>query len=263
MNEKFSASSRRATRAQSHHQVKHDGGPTEHRPVEGSHKVSARQGYQTKELRWDMSFLFGSKKQDSGADDRKLQETLGFDPQQVTNVANIIATPGALDPSRLHPLAGLERGVEYLDLDEEKLSSVEGSQGLIPSRGWTDDLCYGTGSVYLTGLGLGGAYGFFEGLRNIPPNAPGKLQLNTVLNHITRRGPFLGNNAGVLALTYNLINSTIEGLRGKHDAAGSIASGAIAGALFKSSKGLKPMYYASGSMALVAAGWCGLKTLLL
>jgi uncharacterized protein (DUF302 family) len=34
----------------------------------------------------------------------------------------------------------------------------------------------------------------------------GKLLLNNILNHITRRGPFLGNSAGVLALTYNLIN---------------------------------------------------------
>jgi hypothetical protein len=34
----------------------------------------------------------------------------------------------------------------------------------------------------------------------------GKLLLNNILNHVTRRGPFLGNSAGVLAMTYNLIN---------------------------------------------------------
>ena len=140
---------------------------------------------------------------------------------------------------------------------------MEGSRSLIPSRGWTDDLCYGTGAVYLVGLGLGGTYGFFEGLRNIPANSPGKLQLNTILNHITRRGPFMGNNAGVLTLTYNLINSTIDGLRGKHDSANSVAAGALTGAIFKSSKGLKPMGYASGMMAGAAAAWCGLKSFLL
>ncbi|KAM3165521.1 Mitochondrial import inner membrane translocase subunit TIM23 [Lachancea thermotolerans] len=216
-----------------------------------------------------MSWLFGgSKKETEGSqktaqDESKLQSTLGFDPSQVTNVSSIISTPGALDPARLHPLAGLERGVEYLDLEEEQLSTMEGSRSLIPSRGWTDDLCYGTGAVYLIGLGLGGSYGFFEGLRNIPPNSPGKLQLNTVLNHITRRGPFLGNNAGVLTLTYNLVNSTIDGLRGKHESANSVAAGALTGAIFKSSKGLKPMGYASGMMAVAAAGWCGLKSVLL
>ncbi|SCW00348.1 LAFE_0C02212g1_1 [Lachancea fermentati] len=219
-----------------------------------------------------MSWLFGGNKSSSqekqsaaGAapGDANLQNSLGFDPNQVTNVSNIISAPGALDPSRLHPLAGLERGVEYLDLEEEQLSTMEGSQGLIPSRGWTDDLCYGTGAVYLVGLGLGGTYGFFEGLRNIPPNSPGKLQLNTVLNHITRRGPFLGNNAGVLTLTYNLINSSIDAFRGKHDSSGSVVAGALTGALFKSSKGLKPMGYASAMTAGAAAAWCGVKSLLL
>ncbi|AET37859.1 protein transporter TIM23 Ecym_2106 [Eremothecium cymbalariae DBVPG len=211
-----------------------------------------------------MSFLFGKKKNEVQVeeDGSRLQDTLGFDPNQVTNVANIIGTPGVLDVSRLHPLAGLERGVEYLDLEDEKLSNMEGSQGLIPSRGWTDDLCYGTGAVYLTGLGLGGTYGFLEGLKNIPPKSPGKLQLNTVLNHVTRRGPFLGNNAGVLALVYNLVNSTIASFRGKHDTVGSMTAGALSGAIFKSSKGLKPMGYASGTMMLAAAGWSSVKSLL-
>lgn len=213
-----------------------------------------------------MSWLFGKKtssqpqeQESQEAKDSSLEKTLGFDPQQLTNVSNIISSAGALDPSRLHPLAGLEKGVEYLDLEEEQLSTLEGSQGLIPSRGWTDDLCYGTGAVYLIGLGIGGSYGFFEGLKNIPPNSPGKLQLNTVLNHITRRGPFLGNSMGVLALTYNLINSSIDSFRGKHDTPGSVIAGALTGAIFKSSKGLKPMGYASVLMAGTAATWSVMK----
>ncbi|QEU59054.1 Tim23 [Kluyveromyces lactis] len=219
-----------------------------------------------------MSWLFGGKKSSTDSqeniasveqNDDKLKQTLGFDPSSISNVSNVISVPGGLSPSQLHPLAGLERGVEYMDLEEEQLSSMEGSQGLIPSRGWTDDLCYGTGAVYLVGLGLGGSYGFIEGLKNIPPNSPGKLQLNTVLNHITRRGPFLGNNAGVLALTYNLINSVIDSLRGKHDVAGSVAAGALTGAIFRSSRGLKPMGYASALMAAAAAGWCGIKSVIL
>lgn len=212
-----------------------------------------------------MSWLFGrnSSTQENKKDVAVDSSTLGFDPAQVTNVSSIISSPGALDPSRLHPLAGLEKGVEYLDLEEEQLSTLEGSQGLIPSRGWTDDLCYGTGAVYLIGLGLGGSYGFFEGLNNIPPNSPGKLQLNTVLNHITRRGPFLGNNMGVLALTYNLINSSIDSFRGKHDTPGSVAAGALTGALFKSSRGLKAMGYSSAMMAAAAASWCGVKKTIL
>jgi import inner membrane translocase subunit TIM23 len=210
-----------------------------------------------------MSWLFGTpKKEDQTARADSNNNNLGFDPSTIADVSSIISTPGGLDTQRLHPLAGLEKGVEYLDLEDETLTSVEGAQGLIPSRGWTDDLCYGTGAVYLLGLGTGGAYGFFEGLRNLPAKSSGKLKLNTVLNHITRRGPFLGNSAGVLALSYNLVNSTLDGIRGKHDAANSIVAGALAGALFKSTKGLKPVGYSSALMAGAAAGWSGIKSLL-
>ena len=136
-----------------------------------------------------MSWLFGgnNNKDDTitSPDASSGSSTLGFDTSQLTNVTNIITGPhGGFDPARLHPLAGLDKGVEYLDLEEEQLSTMEGSQGLIPSRGWTDDLCYGTGAVYLLGLGFGGLSGFFQGIKNIPPNSPGKLQLNTILNSI-------------------------------------------------------------------------------
>jgi len=49
----------------------------------------------------------------------------------------------------------------------------------------------------LLGLSVGGAYGFYEGLRSSPSPAL-KIRLNTVLNSMTRRGPFIGNSAGVL-----------------------------------------------------------------
>ncbi|KAI5957917.1 TIM23 [Candida margitis] len=223
-----------------------------------------------------MSWIFGKpqqqqQQQQASSNDESLKERLGFDPKEVSDVQTIISTPGSIHnnasnntstssyASLLHPLAGLDKGIEYLDLEEEKLNQVEGSQGIIPSRSWTDDLCYGTGAVYLIGLGLGGLSGFQHGVKTLPANSPGKVQLNHILNNITKRGPFLGNNAGVLALTYNLIDSTLDGVRGKHDDVNSVVAGALAGALFRSSKGLKPMAYSSALMAGAAGLWCGLK----
>lgn len=208
-----------------------------------------------------MSWLFGGKSQEQKQQD-SIKETFGFDPAQVSDVASILQAPGALDSSRLHPLAGLDKGIEYLDLEDEKLTDVEGAQGLIPSRSWTDDLCYGTGAVYLIGLGMGGAYGIQEGLKNLPANSTPKLKLNTVLNHVTKRGPFLGNSAGVLALTYNLIDSSIDSIRGKHDDVNSVVAGALTGALFRSSAGLRPMGYSTALMTIAAGAWCGLKRFL-
>lgn len=159
------------------------------------------------------------------------------------------------DPSQLHPLAGLNKeALEYITLEDSLLSDLPGSQSVLPSRGFTDDLCYGTGVTYLSALALGGAWGLQEGLRRSMGQPP-KLRLNSVLNAVTRRGPFLGNSAGVVAITYNCFNSYIGRLRGKHDAANSIAAGGLSGMLFKSTRGLRPMVISGGIVASVAGVW--------
>ena len=103
------------------------------------------------------------------------------------------------------------------------------------------------------GLALGGAWGFREGAGRPLAVSNARLRINSILNSVTRRGTFLGNSAGVLgmihpinisfcfllsahstALGYNGINSTIDAVRGKHDAFGSMVAGALTGALFKS-----------------------------
>lgn len=159
------------------------------------------------------------------------------------------------DPTQLHPLAGLNKEtLEYISMEDSALSDLPGSQSVLPSRGFTDDLCYGTGITYLMALSLGGAWGLQEGLRRSAGQPP-KLRLNSVLNAVTRRGPFLGNSAGVVAITYNCINSQIGYLRGRHDAANSVVAGALSGMLFKSTRGLRPMMISGGIVASFAAAW--------
>lgn len=108
--------------------------------------------------------------------------------------ASSILAGTSLDAAALHPLAGVvdNKELDYLLLEDDKLSSVAGGKTVLPSRGWGDELCYGTGSTYLAGqfilsrsqcprrnplitnrafpppapgLGLGGAWGFVEGFR--------------------------------------------------------------------------------------------------
>jgi import inner membrane translocase subunit TIM23 len=178
-----------------------------------------------------------------------------FDPSQGQGVEAFLQNSAFADPSQLHPLAGLNKDtLEYLSLEDSALSDLPGSQSIIPSRGFTDDLCYGTGVTYLTALSLGGAWGLQEGLRRSDGQPP-KLRLNAVLNAVTRRGPFLGNSAGVVAITYNIINSLIGKLRGQHDAANSIAAGVLSGMLFKSTRGVRPMMISGGIVGSVAGVW--------
>jgi mitochondrial import inner membrane translocase subunit TIM23 len=58
---------------------------------------------------------------------------------------------GAYDPAKLHPMAGLSDTLDYLTLDDEKTNDTPGAGTAMPSRGFGDDLCYGTGTMYLGG----------------------------------------------------------------------------------------------------------------
>ncbi|GAA5820643.1 hypothetical protein JCM3770_003564 [Rhodotorula araucariae] len=243
--------------------------------------------------------------------------------------ASSILGGAQLDPAALHPLAGLvdNKELDYLLLEDDKLSAVAGGKTVLPNRGWGDELCYGTGSTYLAGLALGGSWGFWEGLRR-PPAAPravptaapavaaaagtaapagaaaptasavgaqatafvkeaaaqvtegakqatgqasaaaarisGRLRWNNILNQVTRRGTAMGNSAGVLALIYNGINSTIDVYRGHHhDVYGSMAAAAASGAIWRSTAGVKPMVITSGLLTAAAAGWSWVKVQLL
>ena len=179
-----------------------------------------------------------------------------FDPTSAQDVSSFLGGVNAFDPSQLHPLAGLNQdALDYLSLEESALSDLPGSRSALPSRGWSDDLCYGTGVTYLSALSMGGAWGLAEGLNKAPASASPKLKLNSALNAITRRGPFLGNSAGVIAMVYNGVNSTIGYYRGKHDATNSIMAGGLSGMLFKSTRGVRPMMISGGLVATVAGAW--------
>lgn len=180
---------------------------------------------------------------------------LSYDPTEGQGVESFLQSSSFADPSQLHPLAGLNRDtLEYISLEDSALSDLPGGQSVLPSRGFTDDLCYGAGVTYLSGLTIGGALGLQEGL-NKSSGQPPKLRLNSVLNSITRRGPYLGNSAGVVAIIYNCLNSLIGSLRGKHDAANSILAGGLSGMLFKSTRGIRPMMVSGGIVASIAGAW--------
>lgn len=144
------------------------------------------------------------------------------DNDDVLTASDILA---AVDPAKLHPLAEISDHLDYLNLDDAKLSELPGAATAIPSRGWADDLCYGTGTTYIsglshafatlrisvwgpvisivvsTGLGIGGLWGIREGATRPLAVSNARLRLNSVLNSVTRRGTFIGNSAGVMGKT--------------------------------------------------------------
>ncbi|OBZ78034.1 Mitochondrial import inner membrane translocase subunit tim23 [Grifola frondosa] len=166
---------------------------------------------------------------------------------------------GSFDPAKLHPMAGIEDKLDYLLLEDDKTSDLPGSGSAMPSRGWSDDLCYGTGTMYLSGLALGGVWGLREGARKPLAVSNARLRINSILNSVTRRGTFIGNSAGVLALVYNGINSSIDMARGQHDTPGSMIAGALTGLLYKATAGFRPALVAATVIAGSAGAWSYVK----
>lgn len=117
--------------------------------------------------------------------------------EQPQSAADLLAG-GQFDPARLHPLAAIGDKLDYLLLDDDKLSDIVGASTALPSRGWSDDLCYGTGTTYLAGLSLGGLWGLREGAARPLAVSNTRLRVNSILNSMTRRGSWMGNSAGIL-----------------------------------------------------------------
>ena len=123
------------------------------------------------------------------------------------------------------------------------------------TRSWGEKMLYRTGVSYLTGISIGGSWGFYEGLTN-PNGRTLKLRWNSVLNSCTRRGPFLANSLGVLALMYSCIDSVTIKLRGgEDDIYNSIGSAVLTGVVFKSTSGPRAILLAGAVGGSVVAAY--------
>ncbi|XP_031548865.1 mitochondrial import inner membrane translocase subunit Tim23-like [Actinia tenebrosa] len=156
---------------------------------------------------------------------------------------------GGAGPSSMSP---------YLNIDPSYLNQG-GAEFVFPTdskkrRGWGERMFSGIGTSYMLGLATGGSYGLYEGLRN-PDGKTLKLRVNSVLNGCTRRGPFLANSLGILALMYCSLDSLIGKVRGEEDQLNSIAAATCAGMIFKSTAGVRPIAIAGAIGGSLAAAY--------
>ena len=104
-------------------------------------------------------------------------------------------------------------------------------------RSLSEIMFFGIGSSYITGLAAGGLWGLIEHTRTFDASSQ-LLRRNHCLNSITKRGTFVGNSLGVLALFYTASAGCIGKLRDKDDLWNDIGAGAVTGGLYKSTKGI-------------------------
>ncbi|KAJ3120251.1 mitochondrial import inner membrane translocase, subunit timm23 [Physocladia obscura] len=122
-----------------------------------------------------------------------------------------------------------------------------GSLGPLPMRTNYDKLLYGTGAAYVAGFAGGGAYGAVRGLQ-LAKHASPAVVWNAVLNSVGRQGPRFSNSLGALTMGWALLDNLFSSLRHTDDYYNHLAAAFLAGAIFKSTAGVRPALIAGGLM---------------
>jgi len=110
------------------------------------------------------------------------------------------------------------------------------------TRGKLENSFTAIGTGLFVGAAAGGFYGFFDGIRHASAsNMAGKLRKTAIINHTLKSGGSVGNSLGAITFMYSglycLMSLQFDAL--EYEDAKSCVSGALTGALYKSSGGLK------------------------
>ena len=68
----------------------------------------------------------------------------------------------------------------------------------------------------MVGLGMGGVWGLVDGLRSREVVGSRRLRATTILNGLTRRGPFLANTTAVVGQLHRIKADTTRALQCVH-----------------------------------------------
>jgi len=134
------------------------------------------------------------------------------------------------------------------DLTEQFVFPEEATK----KRSLSEKMFSSIGTMYLAGIASGGSYGLYEGMRYGQGETISKLRLNSVLNGVTRRGPFFANSLAVVALMYGCTNFAVEKIRGSEDEINSVIAGTTTGLLFRCTAGPRAIGIA-GAVGLLAS----------
>mmetsp|Transcript_14186 Transcript_14186/g.20888 ORF Transcript_14186/g.20888 Transcript_14186/m.20888 type:complete len:185 (-) Transcript_14186:31-585(-) len=154
-----------------------------------------------------------------------------------------------IDLSAIAPVLGVDGGAaepDYLDYN-------------IQGRGLGEKMFCNTGVAYLVGIGLGGGYGLWEGLK-AARGKKARLLVNSALNGMGRRGSRVSNAWGVLAVMFTLSEAGLDLGLGLSPGLGAAAAGTpwltpvlaggLTGALYTSTRAPKTMALAGALGAL-------------
>jgi len=123
-------------------------------------------------------------------------------------------------------------------------------------RGGMEKSFTAIGSSVLVGGAVGGAYGLYDGVRQTAlSEMKGRLRRTQILNHTLKSGGSVSNALGSLAVIYSSIYVLISQFHDDDDEVKSCLSGAVTGALYKSSAGPRKCAMGGAFGLGVAALW--------
>lgn len=154
--------------------------------------------------------------------------------------------------------SGLSKLSPYLNVDPSYLQTETPEYILNQDqkRGRMEHSFTAIGTSVIVGSGIGGAYGLYDGVRQSALSGmSGKLRRTQILNHTLKSGARMSNALGSLAVIYSCFYSLVSQVHEEDDELKSCVSGAVTGALYKSTAGVKKTL-AGGAIGLtIAAAW--------
>jgi len=130
----------------------------------------------------------------------------------------------------------------YLNIDPAYLNSnqPEFIFDQEAKRGGMEKSFTAIGSSVILGAAAGGAYGLYDGVRaTAMSDMKGKLRRTQIMNYTLKSGASVSNSLGSIAVIYSSLYCLISLAHEEDDEMKSMVTGAVSGALFKSSAGLK------------------------
>ncbi|XP_065215164.1 mitochondrial import inner membrane translocase subunit Tim23 [Planococcus citri] len=112
------------------------------------------------------------------------------------------------------------------------------------------------GTSCMIGASIGGANGFYNGLKSTTLlGQTGKLRRTQLLNHVMKRGAATANTLGVIAVMYSAFGVLLSCIR-TDDEYNTLAAATASGLLFRSTSGLKKCALGGLTGFAAASAYC-------
>lgn len=153
-----------------------------------------------------------------------------------------------MDPfgnSKNLPETTIQARSPYLDFDPQFLPKTSQPEFIFPEgatkqRGRFELAFSQIGGSCMLGAAIGGAEGFYKGLRSTTlEGQTGKLRRTQLLNHIMKHGSATASTLGTVAVMYSSFGVLLQTTRGSDDEYNTLVAATATGMLFRSTGGLK------------------------